>query len=128
MAKVGQRNADSVVDLGGRCECRIEILPVQLPHQFEADLARYFPMEFSAGKFTARFTTDVNRERRSRGVEKLLGMVVGKDDPEIGVERPQPAANIGRDFAYMRDHGLVLCLRHGEELRRMRQHGPADHG
>src|SRR5262249_51081191 len=27
----------------------------------------------------------------------------------------------------MRDDGLVFCFRHGEELRRMGQHGAADH-
>jgi len=114
-----------IVDLGSRCECRIEVLPVQLP--FEGDFARNFPVKFSAGEFATRLAADMNRERRSRGVEELFGVVVGKDNPEIGVERAKPAANIGRDFAYMRDHSLVLCLRHGEELRRMRQHGAADH-
>ena len=116
-----------IVDLGSRCECRIEVLPVQLAHQFEADFARNLPVEFPAGELAARFAADVNCERRSRGVEELLGMVIGKNNPEIGVERAKPAANIGRDFAYMRDHSLVLCLRHGEELRRMRRHGAADH-
>src|SRR5262249_46908281 len=127
MAKVGQRNANGIVNLGGRCECGIEVLPVQLPHQFEGDFAWNFPVEFSAGEFTARFAANMNREWRRRGVEELLGMVVGKNNPEIGVERPQPTPDIGRDFAHMRDHGLVLSLRHGEELRRMRQHGATDH-
>jgi hypothetical protein len=35
-------------------------------------------VEFPAGEFAARFAADVNRERRSRGVEELFGMVIGK--------------------------------------------------
>jgi hypothetical protein len=69
----------------------------------------------------------MNRERGSRGVEELLGMVVGKNNPEVGLERTQPAADIGRDVAHMRDHRFVLCLGHGEELRRVRQHRATDH-
>ena len=102
-------------------------MAVELPHQFEADFAGNFPVKFSSGEFTARRAADVNRERRSGSVEELLGMIVGKDDPEVGIERTQPPPDIGRDFAHMRDHGLFLGLRHGEELRRMRQHRAADH-
>jgi hypothetical protein len=117
----------SGIDLRRRCECRIEVLPVQLPHQLEADFAGNFPVEFSAGKFAAGFPANVDCERRRRGVEELLGVVIRKNDPEVGVERAQPAADTGRDFAHMRDHGFVLGLRHGEKLRRMRQHRATDH-
>jgi hypothetical protein len=61
-------------------------------------------------------------------MEELLGVIVGKDDPEVRLERPQPGADLGRDRPDMLDNGLVLGLRHREELRRMRQHRTADHG
>jgi len=67
-------------------------------------------------------------ERRRRGVEELLSGVVGEDDPEVGIERAQPLTDVGGDLAHFRHHRLVLGLRHGEELRRMGQHGAADHG
>ena len=85
-------------------------------------------MEFSAGEVAGGFAADVDGERRCGGVEELLGMVVGKNDPEIRVERAQPLADIGGDVADLGDQRLVLGVRHGEELGRMRQHGAADHG
>ena len=85
-------------------------------------------MEFPAGKFAGRLAADMDGERRRGGVKKLLGMVVGEYDPEIGIERTQPLADIGGDFADMRHQRLILGVGHGEELRRVRQHGAADHG
>ena len=125
---MGERDADGVVDLRRRGEGRIEILPVKLAHQLEADLARNFPVEFAAGEFAGRLAADMDGERRRGGVEELLGVVVGEDDPEVGLERAQPFADVGCDLAHMGDQRLVLGVRHGEELRRMGQHGAADHG
>src|SRR5262249_46940216 len=59
--------------------------------------------------------------------EELLGMIVGEDDPEIGLQRAQILADLGRDLTHVLDDLLVLGLRHGEELGRMGQHGAADH-
>ena len=128
VAEMGQRNADGVVDLGGRGEGRVEILPVELAHQLEGDLARDLPVEFAAGELAGRLAADMDREGRRGGVEELLGVVVGEDDPEVGLERAQPLADVGRDLPHLRDHRLVLGVRQGEELGRMRQHCAADHG
>ena len=128
VAEMGQRNADRVVDLGGRGEGRIEILPVELAHQLEADLARDLPVEFAAGEVAGRLAADMHGERRRRVVEELLGVIVGEDDPEVGLQRPQPLADLGRDLPHVLDVRLVLGVRHGEELRRMGQHRAADHG
>ena len=106
----------------------IEILPVKLAHQLEADLARNFPVEFPPGEIAGRLAADVDGEGRRGGVKELLGVVVGKNDPEIRVERAQALADIGGDVAHLGDQRLVLGVRHGEELGRMRQHGAADHG
>ena len=54
-----ERNADGVVDLGRRGEGRVEILPVKLAHQFEADLARNLPAEFAAGEFAGGLAADM---------------------------------------------------------------------
>src|SRR5215831_10860825 len=124
---MGERDADRVVDLGGRREGRIEILPIELAHQLEADLARDLPVELAPGELAVRLAADMNGERRTRGVEELLGVIVGEDDPQIGVERAQPVADVGRNLAHMRHHRLVLGVRHGEELGRVRQHGAANH-
>ena len=126
--KMGERNADGVVDLRRRTKGRIEILPVQLAHQFEADFARNLPMEFAAGEFARRLAADMDCERRRGGVEELLGVVVGEDDPKVGLECAQPLADVGCDLAHMGDQRLVLGVGHSEELRRMGQHGAADHG
>ena len=91
VAEMGERNADGVVDLGGRGEGRVEVLPVELAHDLEADLARDFPVEFAAGEFAGRLAADMDGERRRGVVEELLGVVVGEDDPEVGLERPQLA-------------------------------------
>jgi len=75
----------------------------------------------------ARLAADMDREGRRRMVEELLGVIIGEDDPEIGLERAQPLADVGRHLAHMGDQRLVLGVRHGEKLRRVGQHGPANH-
>ena len=85
-------------------------------------------MEFPPGKFAGCLAADVDCERRRGGVKKLLGVIIGKNDPEIRIERTQPLADVGGDVADMRHQRLVLGIGHGEELRRVRQHGAADHG
>src|SRR5262245_31482123 len=122
-----QGNADRIIDLCGGGECRIEVLPIKLTHQLKADLAWNFPVKFSAGKFTGRLAANMDREWRRCRMKELLGVIVGKYDPKVGIKLTQLAADVGRDFAHMRDDGLVFCFRHGEELRRMGQHGAADH-
>ena len=62
MAEMGEGNADRIVDLGRRGESGIEILPVELADQFEADIAGNCPVEFPAGKLAARLAPDVDRE------------------------------------------------------------------
>ena len=84
-------------------------------------------MEFAPGEIARRLAADMDGEGRRGGVKELLGVVVGKNDPEVGLERAQPLADIGGDFAHLGDQHLVLGVRHGEELGRMRQHGTADH-
>ena len=128
MAEMGQRNADGVVDLGGRAERRVEVLPVELAHQLEGDLARDLPVEFAAGEVAGRLAADMHREGRRRGVEKLLGVIVGEDDPEVGLERAQPLADVGGHLPDVLHDLLVLGLRHREELRGMGQHRAADDG
>ena len=98
VAEMGERDADRVVDLGGRGEGRIEILPVELAHDLEADLARHFPVKLAAGEFAGRLAADMDGERRRGGVEELLGVVVGEDDPQVGLVRAQPLADVGRDL------------------------------
>jgi hypothetical protein len=61
-------------------------------------------------------------------VEELLGVIVGEDDPEVGLQRSKLLADVGRHGPHAFDITLVLALRHGEELRRMGQHCAADHG
>jgi hypothetical protein len=60
-------------------------------------------------------------------VKELLGMIVGEDDPEVGFQRAQLLADLGRDLAHVLDDLLVLGLGHGEELGRMGQHRATDH-
>ena len=128
MANVRERNADRIVDLGGRAEGGVEILPIELAHQREADFARHLPMKLAAGKLAGGLAADMYGEGRRGIVEELLGVIVGEDDPEVGLERAQPLPDLGRDRAHALDVRLVLGLGHGEELRGMRQHGAADDG
>src|SRR5262249_58071254 len=72
MAEMRQRNSDRIVDLGRAGEGGIEVLPVELAHDLEADLARDLPVEFPAGEIAARLAADMDGERRRRGVEELL--------------------------------------------------------
>jgi hypothetical protein len=60
-------------------------------------------------------------------VEKLLGMLARKDDPQIGAERLEVPADLGRCLIGAGDGVAVLGLGHRKELRRMGQHRPADH-
>ena len=125
---MGQGNSDRVVDFCRAGEGGIEILPVELAHDLEADLARNLPVEFPAGELAGCLAPDMDGEGRRAHMEELLGVVVGEDDPEIGFQRTQLCAHFRRDLAHVRDDRLVLGLRHGEELGRMGQHGAADHG
>ena len=125
-AEMGQRNADGVIDFRRGGERRIEILPIEFAHQLEPDLARHLPVKFSAGEFAARLTAHMDGEGRRDVVKELLTMIIREDDPQIGLHRLQPVADLARDAADLLDIRLVLGLRHGEELRRMGQHGPAN--
>ncbi len=127
VADMGQRNADRIVDLGCAGEGRIEILPIERPHQLEADFAWNPPAELAPGEFSGGLAAHMDRERRRRLMEELLGMIVGEDDPEIRLQGPQPLADLGGDGLDVLDIGLVLGVRHREELRRMGQHRSADH-
>src|SRR5689334_12387402 len=70
MTEMGQWDADGIIDLCRRGKCRIEVLTIKLAHQLKPDLARNFPVKFSAGKFATGFTSDVNRKRRGSGVKE----------------------------------------------------------
>jgi hypothetical protein len=61
-------------------------------------------------------------------MEKLLGMVIRKNDPEIGRQGLQPGADFGRRGPHPLDRVAVFGFGHREELRGVRQHRPADHG
>jgi hypothetical protein len=62
-----------------------------------------------------------------RHIEKeLLGMIVGKNDPQIGLHCLELVADLAGDGANPFDVRFVLGLRHGEELRRVGQHRAAD--
>jgi hypothetical protein len=85
-------------------------------------------MEFSSGEFTCRFASHMDGEGRRCGVKELFGMIVREDDPKIGLQCTQAPTDVSGYLAYVLDDRLVLGIRHGEELRRMRQHRAADYG
>ncbi len=125
-AEMGQRDADRVIDPGGAGEGRVEASGVEAADQLEADFARHPPIEPAAGELALGLGADMDREGRRHGVEELLGMVVRKDDPEVGGQRLEPCADLGRGRLDPLDRVAVLGLRHREELRGVGQHGPAD--
>ena len=127
VAEVRQWNADRIIDLGRAGEGGIEVLPIELTHDLETDLARNLPVEFAAGEVAACLPADMDSERRRGGVEELLGMIIREDDPEVGPQCAQLPADVGPDLPHVLDHVFVFGLGHGEELRRMGQHGAADH-
>src|SRR5258708_20308473 len=96
MADMGQRNADRIIDLGGAGEGRIEILPIERPYQLEADLARNLPVKLAPGEFSGGLAAHMDREGRRRLMKELLGVIVGEDDPEIGLQAAQPSADLAR--------------------------------
>jgi hypothetical protein len=89
-------------------------------------------MKVVAGEMPVRGPTNMDRKRRRHGMKELLGMVVGKDDPKIRLQLAQFAADLCRYGAHPIDIGPIFGWRHGEELRGMRKHRPAndscDHG
>jgi hypothetical protein len=60
-------------------------------------------------------------------MKELLGMVVRKDDPEIGCQGLQPGTDLGRRGPHPLHHIAVLGFGHREELRGMGQHRPTDY-
>jgi hypothetical protein len=59
-------------------------------------------------------------------VKKLLGVIVGEDDPKVWIERAQALPDVGGHFPHALDDLLVLGIGHREELRGMGQHGAPD--
>src|SRR5471032_3005911 len=98
-----ERNADGVVDLRRAGEGRIKILPIKLADDFEADLARHLPMKFAAGEFTGGLPAHMDREWWRCVVEELFGVIVGEDDPEVGVQGAKPLTDIGGHLPDMLD-------------------------
>jgi hypothetical protein len=82
---MGQRNSDRIVDFRSAAESRVEVLSVELPNDFEADLAWNLPIKYTTREITGCFAADVNGERRRGVMEELFGMVVGENYPEIGI-------------------------------------------
>jgi hypothetical protein len=69
----------------------------------------------------------MDREGRCGGVKELLGVVVGENNPEIGAQRSEPGADLGRRPLDPLDGASIFGLGHCEELRGVGQHRPADH-
>ena len=127
-AEMGERDAHRVIDLGNAGEGRVEALPIQLPDEFQTDLARNLPAEIPAREPALGHVPDMDRERWCRLMKKLLGMVVRKNDPEIGRQGLQPGADFGCYRLDPLDRVAVLSFGHREELWGMGQHRPADYG
>jgi len=125
--QMGERYSHRVVDLCGAAEGWVEALPVEFPNQRETDFARNLPVEASASKLALGYVPDMDREGRGGLMEKLLRVVVRKNDPKIGRQGLQRGADLRSDRADPLDRISVLGLGHGKELRGMRQHRPADH-
>src|ERR1700733_14229056 len=122
-----QWNTDRVVDARGAVEGRVEILTVELPNDLEADFARDVPVKFASGEFAAGFAADVDGEGGGGVMKELFCVIVGKNDPEVGLERLKLFADIRCDRAHLLDELLVLGVGHREELRGMRKHRAADY-
>jgi hypothetical protein len=105
----------------------IKALPIQLPDELDADLARDLPAKLAAGEGATALVADMNREGRCRLVEELFGVVVRKDDPEVRRHRFEPGADVGRCSLDAVNGAPIFGLGHREELRGVGQHGPADH-
>jgi len=75
-------------------------------------------VEIVPREMTRRLAPHMHRERRRRMMEKLFGVVVGENDPQIRLQHPQLLAD---DVTDRLDHLLVLGIRQREELRGMRQ-------
>lgn len=84
-------------------------------------------MKLATSKLAPCLFADMDRKGECGSVEELLHMVVGEDDPQIGAQRSQSGADLGRRRLDALDRVAILGLRHREELRGMRQHRSADH-
>jgi hypothetical protein len=93
---MGERNPHGVVDLRRAGEGGVEALAVELADEFQADRARDLPLEVATREVSLRRAADMNGERRCDRMEELLGVVVGEDDPEIGLQLAQLRADFGR--------------------------------
>src|SRR3954454_1684883 len=121
-----QRDADRIIDRRRAREGRVETLPVHLPHELEPDLAWDLPVEFAPGEFATGLAADMDREGGRGIVEKLLGMVVRKHDPEIWAFRLQPITDVASNLLPRRNALFRLRVGLREKLWCMRQDGAAD--
>ena len=118
-----KRNADRIVNLCGAGESRVKTLPVELAHKLEGNLAGNSPVEFPTGKFARCLPSNVNCERWCNIMEELLSVIIGKDDPEIRLQRFQPTADITSYLLNRCYHIFGFGVGLGKELRSMREHG-----
>ena len=123
-----QRNAHGVVDLGGARVRRIEAGPIQPPHHLERDVAGDEYLNCAPGELAARLAAHMDRERRRALVEELLRVIVGGDDPDIGLERPELFTDARGDLLDAADGVGILGPGLGEELRCVGQQRPAEDG
>ena len=121
-----ERDAEGVVDFGVAGERRIEPFRLQVADELGRERARHLVFEVAAGEGPARLGAPVQGERRHAMEQELVGVIVGDDDVDIGLEGCQPPAIFLGQFPDALDVGLVLGLRQGEELRRVRHANAAD--
>ena len=98
-----------------------------LPHA-----PQFFTMPDTEDKALVAHVREVAADvgKRLRALEPDLWIIFSNDHAEqfFHTTAPPFTIHVGGDLADVGDQRLVLGVRHGEELRRMGQHGAADHG
>ena len=121
-----QQDAELVPNGGGVAERRIEAFGLETTHEVEGDLAGDRELEVAAGERAGHRGAAVDGERRDAVQEEVLEVVVRGDDDDVGLEasRSAPSRAIAAPNPF--DLVVVLGVRQREELRGVRNSGPAD--
>ena len=119
-AKKAQRDAEGVVDPGVVREGRVEPFLLHVQHELHRRVAGNTESEIAADERARRLLAEMEAKGRRAVEQKLVGVVVGDHDPEIGLERRKPRADLAHREAHALDRRLVLGVGEREELRRVR--------
>src|SRR5208282_4933831 len=126
-AEEGHGNAKGIIDLRGTRKGGIEAFVLKSPKQCEGQIARDSIVEIAPGEMPTHFTSDMQGEGGCAMQEKLVGVIVSADYPNIGRKLRQSSAILSSEARNAVDCRFILSIGKGEELGSVRHDDATEH-